>query len=500
MGGDNGKGVRSVAPAVEAGEAAAADTGGPADRESGSLGRQLEAARLLMARGSLDAARAELLRVLHDGVSRPALESLAGSSLLASAAPDAAVRDLLARIDSFPKDALLWFALATAQLRAGDSHAALQSFSRSASLDATDVHARLAWAQLAHAAGDEVTASRVCVEVLRLHPRRADVWVLSGRVAQATGQRDAALTACRTALLLDPAHAEAAALLRSLTLEPAPIPASRASSALPGASIESIRREIRQAYQTNAKAEFERAANAWWVMRVIRPASLWVSPWFVQAGLSPNQVTWLGFALGLVVCALLGSGNVACAAVGSVLYFAQVVLDYVDGNLARYYKTTSHYGKFLDGSTEIMFLALFHVALGLGAAQQATGSPLMLAGIAALGGATGALFVVRTYLELRYTTAVSALGKGAATNSRDGIVTNVGERRRLRADACGRAQRALTRIEEFLRIPALCVAAATGTLAAFVLLSAALVGGACIAGASALLIRGKNELDAFRPY
>jgi CDP-L-myo-inositol myo-inositolphosphotransferase len=77
-----------------------------------------------------------------------------------------------------------------------------------------------------------------------------------------------------------------------------------------------------------------------------RPVSTRISMLLARARLSPDQVTWLAFALGLAAAALLASGQ---GLAGALMTHAASVVDGVDGELARLQLRASPRGALLDG-------------------------------------------------------------------------------------------------------------------------------------------------------
>jgi hypothetical protein len=121
--------------------------------------------------------------------------------------------------------------------------------------------------------------------------------------------------------------------------------------------------EVKKHY--GPKRVFEENAS-WLAYFVYRPVSFWVTPPFIWVGLSPNQVTLLslGVMWGGIACLVIGGYVNTLIGVG--LYFVGVILDYVDGNIARFYGTGSHFGKFLDGISDTLARAFLYLAVALG--------------------------------------------------------------------------------------------------------------------------------------
>jgi phosphatidylglycerophosphate synthase len=102
----------------------------------------------------------------------------------------------------------------------------------------------------------------------------------------------------------------------------------------------------------------------------LKPVSVYATPLFVWLGLSPNQVTWIGFFVGVAACSLLAVGLQPYVTLGAWLYVVHRLFDHIDGNVARYTKRTSYYGHFLDSSLGAVVQLAFFLSIGIGAYRQ----------------------------------------------------------------------------------------------------------------------------------
>jgi phosphatidylglycerophosphate synthase len=82
--------------------------------------------------------------------------------------------------------------------------------------------------------------------------------------------------------------------------------------------------------------------------RLVRRVSIYLTWALVRTPLTANQVTVLFLVSGLTGALLLGSGGYRWTVLGVVLLQLSVLLDYSDGEVARYRKATSALGSFLD--------------------------------------------------------------------------------------------------------------------------------------------------------
>lgn len=159
--------------------------------------------------------------------------------------------------------------------------------------------------------------------------------------------------------------------------------------------------DFRTDYHGGSKAADDR--NEIWTYYVVRPVSFHLAAVFIRAGITANHVTWLSFAVLLAGCALLGFGSYMAAVLGAGLINAWLLLDCVDGNIARYQKTCSAYGAFLDTMGGYGAYALVFLAAGIGAYNR----PGDLAGLTVWGEAAAVDGVV--WISLGAWTSIAAL-------------------------------------------------------------------------------------------
>lgn len=113
---------------------------------------------------------------------------------------------------------------------------------------------------------------------------------------------------------------------------------------------------------------------------VIRPVSHVASVPFVVWGWSPNATTALRALFGLAAVVTLAQPQWFWWRVGSLLLTVHVVMDMVDGNVARFRNQASYYGKFIDGLVDMLVYALMFVAAGIGLARAQGGIAWVIAG------------------------------------------------------------------------------------------------------------------------
>lgn len=97
-----------------------------------------------------------------------------------------------------------------------------------------------------------------------------------------------------------------------------------------------------------------------------RPISFLLTPVVVNLGFSPNQVTYLGAGFGIASLVLFALGGHGPWVLGVALFNVYLLLDAVDGNVARVTDRVTYLGKFLDGAIDTLLKSLLPAAIGLG--------------------------------------------------------------------------------------------------------------------------------------
>ncbi len=141
----------------------------------------------------------------------------------------------------------------------------------------------------------------------------------------------------------------------------------------------------------------ESAADGWVDRYLNRRLSPWFSRWFLRMPLTPNQVTLLALAIGLLAALGLARGSWVSSVVGALLFQWSAVIDCCDGEVARLKFLESTSGYYLDIACD----NIVHVAVFAGiawASYQRLGqtSALLLGGLAAFGTMMAFLVVLTT--------------------------------------------------------------------------------------------------------
>ena len=114
---------------------------------------------------------------------------------------------------------------------------------------------------------------------------------------------------------------------------------------------------------------------------------------------TPNQITTLSFAIGLLAAGLYASGGNASHA-GGACFMLAFLLDHADGELARMTGRTSTVGHYYDVAAGGIVLVALFVGIGLGLRGEIPGAWPLGLGVSA-GVATAVIFALRLELERR---------------------------------------------------------------------------------------------------
>jgi hypothetical protein len=95
-----------------------------------------------------------------------------------------------------------------------------------------------------------------------------------------------------------------------------------------------------------------RANDGFFSVFVLRKVSKILTWAAVKIGATPNQVTMASFAIGLYAAFLFSQGDFWSVLLGAVLLQVSIIVDCVDGELARYTRKFSELGAWLDAITD----------------------------------------------------------------------------------------------------------------------------------------------------
>jgi phosphatidylglycerophosphate synthase len=120
--------------------------------------------------------------------------------------------------------------------------------------------------------------------------------------------------------------------------------------------------------------EAARGGDGFYSTFVLRRLSWRLTGLAERTGLTPNQVTLISFAIGLIAAGFLAVGGRGWSVAGAVLLQVCLVVDCVDGELARYRRRFSRFGAWLDATTDRVKEFAAVAALALAAARSGDGN------------------------------------------------------------------------------------------------------------------------------
>jgi len=147
---------------------------------------------------------------------------------------------------------------------------------------------------------------------------------------------------------------------------------------------------------SSLKGEFEGFVDRYFNRKVSR----WFTRIFLALGASPNAITMVATALGLLAAVGFGVGTYEAAIVAALLFQFAAVIDCCDGEVARLTFTESAFGAWLDIAMDnVVHMAIF-AGIAVGAYRQTAGQddawiPLALGAAAVLGNASSFVLVTR---------------------------------------------------------------------------------------------------------
>jgi len=210
-----------------------------------------------------------------------------------------------------------------------------------------------------------VRSGRVVGAASSVHTVRAGDARFTGAMRVAASDRAAAATAARRAAALagssgwagDPVDLLLVALVRggtpvgAVSLDPWPWRRGPggADAAGFGQTLAAIGPERSHALRLARATKTEDGA---WATLVSRPLSRRLTPLALRWRLTPDQVTVASFVIGLTAAACFATGNRAALVAGAVLLQLSLVVDCVDGDVARYQRSFTATGAWLDASTD----------------------------------------------------------------------------------------------------------------------------------------------------
>ncbi len=114
----------------------------------------------------------------------------------------------------------------------------------------------------------------------------------------------------------------------------------------------------------------------------------------LKTPLTPNQITLISLAFGVVAGVLFSKGTYGFSVAGALSYQLAVVLDNCDGEVARAKNKRSVIGGWLDVGADVLTDICLFLGIGLGMIKQGTNGPVRLFMILCVIGSLAHFFLV----------------------------------------------------------------------------------------------------------
>ncbi|MGH3345069.1 MAG: CDP-alcohol phosphatidyltransferase family protein [Carbonactinosporaceae bacterium] len=111
-----------------------------------------------------------------------------------------------------------------------------------------------------------------------------------------------------------------------------------------------------------------KTGDGFFTTHFVSPYSKHLARWAARAGLTPNVVSSISMVIGVAAAAVFATGTRAGLVGGAVLLQVAFTTDCVDGQLARYTRTFSHFGAWLDAVLDRAKEYVVYAGLAVGAA------------------------------------------------------------------------------------------------------------------------------------
>jgi phosphatidylglycerophosphate synthase len=185
--------------------------------------------------------------------------------------------------------------------------------------------------------------------------------------------------------------------------------------------------------------------DAWFTTFLVSPYSKYIARWCARRGIQPNTVTVVSIFIGALSAAAFALGTRVGLIVGAVLLQLAFTTDCVDGQLARYTRSFSKVGAWLDATGDRAKEYVVYAGLAVGASRSGLGDVWPLA-IAAMIVQVGRHMVDFAYAATHAPT-VTQLSRRPLDDPDDGLAVHVAADDVVASGLGGRAVRLSRRMD-----------------------------------------------------
>ena len=118
--------------------------------------------------------------------------------------------------------------------------------------------------------------------------------------------------------------------------------------------------------------------------KIHRFFSIYITRLLINTCITPNQVTLSLLFFNALVAFFFATGNYLFTILAIIPFELMIIIDQVDGELARYRKTTSLDGLFLDSLSEVIIVPLVFAGITIGVMQNSFNILVLIFGISAV--------------------------------------------------------------------------------------------------------------------
>lgn len=151
--------------------------------------------------------------------------------------------------------------------------------------------------------------------------------------------------------------------------------------------------------------------SSWWVKLVIRKLSFIFTYIFINLGCSPWGASMISVFVALLGAVMLSIDSTVCRIIGVIMIEFWLVLDCVDGNIARVKKQSSEMGEFIDALSGYYVTGFVYAAIGVAAYYTTRFTAYQLVFII-LGAASSIAGLLCRIIHQKYTYTILVLERG----------------------------------------------------------------------------------------
>lgn len=126
-----------------------------------------------------------------------------------------------------------------------------------------------------------------------------------------------------------------------------------------------MKKTIAQIKASYSKKSLREKKYGFFMYLIYRPLSFYLTPLFLSLSFSANAVTLIGLVLAICLPVIAIFGGQFAFIYVSIVGFSYLVLDCVDGNIARITEKGGFLGQYLDSLTGIIFWTMLYSSIGI---------------------------------------------------------------------------------------------------------------------------------------